>query len=279
MLVCRLSSAAGAAALDTALTRRHAPVRPRPRRAAAALAAALAAASAPVTPSLLQGGGVGVVLAGAGFPACPHRPDRSPPPSRLCHHRRSCRVGAGRGCPGRGRLPRLPPLTLSMCALVGGRGCPGRGRLPRLPRRPSPHSRGVGGAGLSWQRPAPPPAPPSAGAATATTTATCAPVLPLSSLARLQGWAPASGQPFEAVAVLGAGGAPPLTNDVPGLRWSAGHLAGLARAVRRRRVRDAGAVVVPPMRPVCAGLACGLPPGVGGRVGGSALGCDAHGPI
>ena len=95
---------------------------------------------------------------------------------------------------------------------------------------------------------------------TATTTATCAPVLPLSSLARLQGWAPASGQPFEAVAVLGAGGAPPLTNDVPGLRWSAGHLAGLARAVRRRRVRDAGAVVVPPMRPVCAGLACGLPP-------------------
>ena len=110
-------------------------------------------------------------------------------------------------------------------------------------------------------------------------TATCAPVLPLSSLARLQGWAPASGQPFEAVAVLGAGGAPPLTNDVPGLRWSAGHLAGLARAVRRRRVRDAGAVVVPPMRPVCAGLACGLPPGVGGRVGGSALGCDAHGPI
>mgnify|MGYP001367454639 CR=1 FL=1 len=110
-------------------------------------------------------------------------------------------------------------------------------------------------------------------------TATCAPVLPLSSLARLQGWAPASGQPFEAVAVLGAGGAPPLTNDVPGLRWSAGHLAGFARAVRRRRVRDAGAVVVPPMRPVCAGLACGLPPGVGGRVGGSALGCDAHGPI
>ena len=136
-----------------------------------------------------------------------------------------------------------------------------------------------GGAGLSWQRPAPPPAPPSAGAATATTTATCAPVLPLSSLARLQGWAPASGQPFEAVAVLGAGGAPPLTHDVPGLRWSAGHLAGFARAVRRRRVRDAGAVVVPPMRPVCAGLACGLPPGVGGRVGGSALGCDAHGPI
>ena len=45
--------------------------------------------------------------------------------------------------------------------------------------------------------------------------------------------------------------------------WSAGHLAGLARAVRRRRVRDAGAVVVPPMRPVCAGLACGLPPGWG----------------
>ena len=79
--------------------------------------------------------------------------------------------------------------------------------------------------------------------------------------------------------MLGAGGAPPLTNDVPGLRWSAGHLAGLARAVRRRRVRDAGAVVVPPMRPVCAGLACGLPPGVGGGVGGSALGCDAHGPI
>ena len=212
-------------------------------------------------------------------PARRRRPRRrSRRRQRARHPRRSCRVG-GSGLSWQG--PASPPPPTNPIDVCPGGGAGLSWQRPAPPPAPpsSPHSRGVGGAGLSWQRPAPPPAPPSAGAATATTTATCAPVLPLSSLARLQGWAPASGQPFEAVAVLGAGGAPPLTNDVPGLRWSAGHLAGFARAVRRRRVRDAGAVVVPPMRPVCAGLACGLPPGVGGRVGGSALGCDAHGPI